>query len=420
MRILLVAPQPFFEVRGTPLNVLQICRALTEMGHEVHLATYPLGRDVELPRLTLHRCVRVPGIRHVPIGFSMRKVVLDAFLAVTVYALMLRRRFDVVHAVEESVFFCLPAARFAGVPIIYDLDSSISDQLEYAGVLSNRLLLRWVRDLERAALRRASCALTVCRSLTEFARKLSPETPVFQIEDTPLPASLRDPDPAEVERLRRELDIIGRRALVYTGNLESYQGIDLLMQAIPMVVAEHPEAVVVLVGGSREQLAALRAHAAEIGVGDHVRLAGSCAPEEVPEYMALAEGLLSPRTQGENTPLKIYTYMHSRRPVVATDLPTHTQVLDPSVAVLVPPTPEGFAEGMLRVLSDSDGCAALGAAARERVERQFSFEAFQRKLCDLYAFLAESPLPTGNSRRATSGGGRVSISERREGQRRAG
>jgi glycosyltransferase involved in cell wall biosynthesis len=321
MRVLLVAPQPFFLARGTPLNVLQMCRALTSAGHKVHLATYSLGEDLQLPDLTIHRSVRIPGIRQVPIGFSKRKALLDFFLALTVYRLMLTRTFDVVHAVEESVFFCLPAARAKKVPVIYDLDSCLSDQLEYAAVISNRRLLDWVRKLERMALRHSTCALTVCSSLTEFVRTLSPETPVFQIEDTPLASSLRSPDPARVRVLRQKLGLEKCRALVYTGNLESYQGIELLLQAIPAVVAAYPEAAFVFVGGDAEQLAALMDRAAEAGISDFLRLPGSCRPEEIPEHLALADGLLSPRTHGQNTPLKIYTYMYSGRPIVATDLP---------------------------------------------------------------------------------------------------
>jgi len=256
LRILLVAPQPFFQVRGTPLNVLQMCRALTAAGHEVHLATYPYGEDVELPGLTIHRSRRAPGVRTVPIGFSKRKIVLDLFLAATVYRLLLKHRFDVVHAVEESVFFSLPGARLAGVPVIYDLDSSISDQLEYVGVLSSGWLLDGVRRVERAALQRATCALTVCRALTEFVEALSPETRVFQIEDTPLPSSLREPDPSGVARLRTDLGIEGRRVLLYTGNLESYQGIDLLTDAAEVVARLRPAAVFLLVGGNPEQVSA--------------------------------------------------------------------------------------------------------------------------------------------------------------------
>src|SRR5437868_13574566 len=102
MRILLISPQPFFAQRGTPINVRQMLQALSEAGHEVHLATYPMGASVELPGLVTHRALPIPGLRTVPIGFSWRKVALDVVLALRVWTLLAGRRFDVVHAVEES------------------------------------------------------------------------------------------------------------------------------------------------------------------------------------------------------------------------------------------------------------------------------------------------------------------------------
>src|SRR3954462_10437442 len=160
MRILLIAPQPFFAQRGTPINVRQMVQTLTEAGHEVHLATYPMGETVEMPRLVIHRAMPIPGVRTVPIGFSWRKVALDALLALRVWMLLAGRRFDVVHAVEESVFFALPPARLRGIPVIYDLDSWISDQLEYGGRMSNPAALRLARRMERAALHRCRLAIT--------------------------------------------------------------------------------------------------------------------------------------------------------------------------------------------------------------------------------------------------------------------
>jgi glycosyltransferase involved in cell wall biosynthesis len=384
LTVLLVVPQPFFEVRGSPLNVLQMCRALTMDGHEVHLACYGLGEDVDMPGLTVHRCVRIPGIRQVPIGYSKRKVILDLALALTVWRLLLQHRFSVIHAIEEAVFFCLPAARLQDIPLIYDLDSCISDQLAYSGVVSNRVLLRGIRSMERWALRHATCAVTVCQALTDFVRALSPATAVYQVEDTPLLTSSREPGADDVARLRRSLGVTGRRVLVYTGNLEGYQGIDLLLEAIPLVLREHSDATFVIVGGAPEEVTALRRRVTEAGIARSVRLPGRCAPELIPQYLGLADALLSPRTKGQNTPLKIYTYMYSGRPTVATDLPTHTQVLDASRAVLVPPTPEGFARGIVTVLDDPEYGGRLARAAREVVQREYSFDAFRSKLNQAY------------------------------------
>src|SRR5674476_725686 len=86
MRILIIAPQPFFAQRGTPINVRQMVQTLCEAGHEVHLATYPMGEAVRLPGLVIHRAMPIPGVRTVPIGFSWRKVALDIVLALRVWS----------------------------------------------------------------------------------------------------------------------------------------------------------------------------------------------------------------------------------------------------------------------------------------------------------------------------------------------
>ncbi len=381
--MLLVAPEPFYEPRGTPMNVLQMCRVLTGAGYRVDLATYPLGESPELPGLVLHRCLSLPGLRSVPVGFSKRKLLLDLLLFFTLLKLLIRRRYAVVHAVEEAVFLVLPFT-WLGVRLIYDLDSLISDQLRYTGVLRGRRLLAGVRRLERLALARSAAAVTVCRSLSEAARGLYSGTPIFQVEDSPLEESLREPDPERVEALRSEQGLTGRRVAVYTGNLESYQGIDLLLAAVPALRRELPSAVLVLVGGEPAQVETLRAQLRREGLEGLVVAVGRRPPEEMPEWMGLADALVSPRTEGENTPLKIYTYMRSGRPIVATDLPTHTQVLDSSTALLCPPTPQGLAAALIRALSDPGPAHELTAAARLRAESEYSFAAFRRKLLAAY------------------------------------
>jgi glycosyltransferase involved in cell wall biosynthesis len=388
-RILLIVPEPFYAHRGSPMNVLQVCRVLTAVGYRVDLATYPLGTDVDLPGLRVHRALRVPGIRSVPIGFSLRKLLLDALLCLTVARLTLSRTYDLVHAVEESVFLALPLTWF-GVPVVYDMDSLLSDQLRYSGVIRRRLPLRLARWCERVALARVEAAITVCSSLSEAAREMSPDLRVFQVEDTPLEESYRPPRQETVDRLLDELELTDRRRIVYTGNLEAYQGIDLLLAAAALLKVDEPRATIVLVGGDGARLDDLRRRVQEAGLEDTVLAVGHRPPEEMPEWMALADVLVSPRTDGENTPLKIYTYMNSGRPIVATDLITHTQVLDSSCAVLCSPAPRELARGLARALRDPE-VAQLAQVARERADACYSPRAFEQKLLDAYAQVLAPP-----------------------------
>src|SRR5438477_9282426 len=93
MRILMIAPEPFFEPRGTPFSEFHRIRALIQLGHEVDLVTYPFGADVTMPGLRIFRSVRPPLVRSVAVGPSAAKLPLDCFLAFTVARLALTRRY---------------------------------------------------------------------------------------------------------------------------------------------------------------------------------------------------------------------------------------------------------------------------------------------------------------------------------------
>src|SRR3954452_9201294 len=84
VKILMLAPEPFFEPRGTPFSEYHRIKALGELGHHVDLVTYPIGRDVELPNLRIFRSLRPPFVSRVPIGPSFTKLMLDALMLLTV------------------------------------------------------------------------------------------------------------------------------------------------------------------------------------------------------------------------------------------------------------------------------------------------------------------------------------------------
>ncbi len=393
-RVLIVAPQPTFEVRGTPINVRQMCRVLIEAGHEVHLATFAAGAGGTVPGLHLHR-VGLPGLRTISIGFSLGKALLDVRLAARVRRLMRSGRYQLVHAVEEAAALVVPLARRLGLATISDVDSDIYAQLRSHRSPLARLLAPAALALLCRAWRRSDAVITVCDRLTQRVRSCAPQTPIVEIPDMPLPECERSVRDQEVAALRSELGLERRRVVLYTGNLEVYQGVDLLVAATQRVCAELPEVVTLIVGGDRRRLGRMRARVAEQGLADHVRLIGPRPIEQMALYMAAADVLVSPRCQGENTPLKIYTYMQSGRPIVATRLPVHTQVLDDETAFLAPATPGGLAGALLRALRDPQAAARVGAAARRRVEQRFSPDEFARRLLELYDRLLRQRVPHG-------------------------
>ncbi len=83
MRILMIAPEPFLEPRGTPFSVYHRMRALVTLGYEVDLVTYPIGKQVTLPGLRIYRTPALPFIRKVKIGPSLAKFPLDILVFLT-------------------------------------------------------------------------------------------------------------------------------------------------------------------------------------------------------------------------------------------------------------------------------------------------------------------------------------------------
>jgi glycosyltransferase involved in cell wall biosynthesis len=379
LRILFLAPQPFFEVRGTPLAVLAMVRALTAEGHHVVLLTLPQGANVDVPGLEHRRSLRLPVGRVRP-GASLGKVLLDVpFLAEAVWR-MAWGRFDVVHAVEESAHLAAPFARLLGVPLVVDVDSSIPDQLRESG-FARRGPLPWAAAaLERHALRHCAAVITVCTSLTESVRARAPGAAIFQVEDPPLVGD-RAPAAGEVAALREALGIDARPVVLYSGNFEEYQGVDVLVDAAAHVSG----AQFLFMGGEREEIEAMRARAVARGTGDRCLFAGKRPPSELAPFLALADVVASPRRRGVNTPFKVYTYLASGRPLVATRIPSHTQVLGEGTAWLVDATPEGLAAGLRAALAFPAESARRAARGRALLEREYSPARYAEKVRAAYA-----------------------------------
>src|SRR4249920_2105988 len=129
MHILMIAPEPFFEPRGTPFSEYHRIRALLDLGHTVDLVTYPFGKDVALPGLKIIRAARPPFVTGVKIGPSAAKLFLDLTLTVAALGQARRARYDAVHSHEEAAAIGVAIAAMLGVPHLYDMHSSLPQQL---------------------------------------------------------------------------------------------------------------------------------------------------------------------------------------------------------------------------------------------------------------------------------------------------
>jgi len=388
MRILMIAPEPFFEPRGTPFSEFHRIRALTDLGHEVDLVTYPFGQDVAMPGLRVFRSLKPPFIRGVKIGPSFAKLPLDALLSLTALRRALSGRYDAIHSHEEGGLIGIVLSALLRVPHLYDMHSSLPQQLTNFAFSRSNLIRRVFLAIERLMIRRSQAVIVICPSLEDTVREIDPAARVVLIENAP-GSSEDHATPDQAAHIRSTFGLRPTTPLVlYTGTFEAYQGLDLLFAAMAIVKAERPDARLLLAGGKPEQVQRAQTQAQAAGIGDVVIFAGEQPAGDIPAYLLAADILVSPRSRGTNTPLKIYQYLRSGRPIVATRLLTHTQVLSDETAILTGASAGEFATGILSAMTNPGAAAALGRRARDLAETKYSYQAYldrTRRACALLA-----------------------------------
>jgi glycosyltransferase involved in cell wall biosynthesis len=390
MRILMIAPEPFFEPRGTPFSEYHRIRALLELGHTVDLVTYPFGHDVSLSGLRVVRCARPPLMHGIGIGPSWRKLPLDLLLLWTTFRLARREKYDAVHSHEEGAWWGVMIAAMLGLPHLYDMHSSLPQQLTNFAYSRSRLVKAVFGALERFVIRRSRVVIVICPQLEEVVREVDADVPSVLIENAP--GSGETPTEGTGGSVRRSLQLGADVPIVlYTGTFEAYQGLDLLFASMAHVSKRRPDARLVLAGGRPEQVEAARRQAEAAGIGSVTIFAGQRPAEEIPAYLDAADVLVSPRSLGTNTPLKIYQYLRSGRAVVATRLLTHTQVLNDEVSFLTDATPAAFGAAILEALDDPERARAVGARARQLAETKYSYEAYLARTRQACAHLFGEP-----------------------------
>lgn len=396
-RILLIAPQPFFQLRGTPINVRAMAETLVrEQICEVDLVVYPLGERIELDGVTIHRCTPVPLVSEVPAGPSFRKAILDVSLLAKALQLALTRKFDLFHGVEEGAFIAATLARLQNRPFVYDMDSCMETQLRDSTMLGSNVFAEILAVLEARTMKRAAAVVTVCEALSRRAKSRAPETPVFQIEDFPSDGA-DQADPSVVASLRSEFSIDGnQRIVLYSGNFERYQGLDLLLKSFAHVQNDCNVRLFLVGGGGpgKPQFEHYQRLAKSLGISSRVVFCGNRPQAEMGAFMQLADVLVSPRILGENTPLKLYSYLAAGKPLVATAIYSHTQVVSSEHAYLAEPNDEAFGAA-LRSALDYTVLAQLeqrkkADAAKLLVQRHYSRDAFEARLVELYSTLLQT------------------------------
>ncbi len=355
MKILMIAPEPFFEPRGTPFSEYYRIQALSSLGHEIDLVTYPIGEDVDIKGLRIIRSLRPFFIRNVKTGPSGAKLILDFFLFFKVFGRILRKKYDLIHTHEEANIMGAFYSKIFRTPHLYDMHSSLVQQMNNFKFTKSKLIVSFFKIIEKISLKNARSVIVICPSLYKYASTITDSSKLTTIENfmDETPEKL---DKARLESIKTKLDTTDKKVIVYAGTLETYQGIPMLIESMQFLDKDF---LLILIGGDPSQVEKLKSSLKDNK--NNIVLLGRKKPEEIPYYLGIADVLVSPRILGTNIPLKVYSYLKSGIPLVATDLYTHTQTLTNEITVLAEPDSKSFAEGIKTAVSEKGSEIAQNA-----------------------------------------------------------
>jgi len=377
LSIAMVAACPLPSSRGTPVRIHWLANALVQRGHQVHVVAYHLGEGALVHEYALHRIRRVPTYRKLSPGPSLQKLlVVDPMLGIRLRGVLLERRFDLIHAHHfEGLLTALAARGRRPLPIIFDAHTLLESELPYYGPkLFQPVLRRLGRALDRTLPGRADHVIAVSE---------------------PIRAKLIDsgacqPSGVSVVETGVRLDLFPRQErvdsraappiLIYTGNLATYQGVDLMLKAFAQVASRSPNATLQIVTESRFDPYEPLAEA--LGVRDRVEV-HQARFQEVPGFMARARVALNPRVQCDGLPQKLLNYMAAGMPIVSF-AGSARGLIDRHNALVVSDGDIGaFAEAVCALLDDPALAARLGENARQHAG-EASWDAAAAKVETVY------------------------------------
>ena len=386
-RVLMVAPTPFFADRGCHVRILGEAQALVALGHAVLICTYHLGRDI--PGLPTERTLTVPWYHKLSAGPSVHKLYIDLLLIWKVLSACRRFRPTIIHAhLHEGIVIGRIASALFGVPLVADLQGSLTGELRdhkfIPGWLANTMhRIEWaINRMPRHLIVSSTRTARSCHNT--FRLPESRITPIMDGVDTNV-FSPRERDSA----LRTSLGILPHETVVaFVGVLTEYQGIDLLLQAVPLVVKELPSARFLIVGYPEESY---REKARALGIEASTLFTGRVPYHAVPDYLSLADIAISPKISTTEANLKLFNYMAMGLPTVVFDNEVNREILGDLGIYVESANVEALASAIVRILTSPVEAAELRRKSIERARSEHSWLAVGRRLLDIYDEVRPDP-----------------------------
>lgn len=395
-RVLMIAPTSFFADYGCHVRILEETRILQKLGHQITIATYHNGKNVE--GIDIRRTLPIPWRRHYEVGSSRHKLVFDALLGLKTLELLARGHYDVIHAhLHEGALIAHILGKLFGLPVVFDFQGSLTEEMiDHHFLQRESFFYKPLRRLENWINRTSSVIFT---SSAHAERVLLDQFHCDPAQVRVLPDCVNadvfrpaaDLDESAQLELRRQLNIPdGHKVIVYLGLLAEYQGTGLLLQALQRILSLHPNVYLLLMGFPGVQH--YREQAKALGIDHAITFTGRVSYHEVPRYLALGDVAVAPKLSLTEGLGKLLNYMSVALPTVAFDTPVAREYLGVDGHLALRGDVESLADKMIVSLfpAPTDKWnVEMGKRLRQRVIQLFAWDQAGQMIVNTYRELIE-------------------------------
>lgn len=384
LRVLMIAPTPYFSDRGCHVRIYEEARALTGLGHEVCIVTYHLGRD--MPGVRVVRTPPIPWYNKLEAGPSWHKPYLDALLLWKSLAEARSFRPHLIHAhLHEGALIGSVLKSILRIPLLFDYQGSLSgESLNHGFFREGSFLMKLFKGLERFIDRRADLIITSSdKGRQELVQEwgIAPRK-VINLIDGVDTETFR---PGSRGEARRELGIADDvKLVVYLGLFNRYQGVDLLLDAISLVKSGAPDVRFLLMGFPEEEY---QRKAEEMDVDDIITFTGRVDYDRASYFLSAGDLAVSPKLALTEANGKLFNYMACGLPTVVFDNQVNREILGDDGIYVKHGDTSSLADTIISTLRDGQRMGLLSKQVRERAIRMHSWSARSRLLESVYRTL---------------------------------
>jgi glycosyltransferase involved in cell wall biosynthesis len=392
MKILMIAPTPFFSDRGCHVRIYEEAANLSFLGNNVTICTYHLGNDIA--GMDIKRIMNVPWYHKLSAGPSIHKIYLDFLLLLKSILLTYRIKPDVIHAhLNEGAVIGKICGWLFRIPLIFDVQGEFTSEVRAHKFMKDypflhKVIYKVASTVEKFSYKTADALLVNSNFMSKRLQRnlgIRKET-IFVVPDAAgLPGSVSC---NEVKSLRQRLNIPPKKKIVvYLGLLTEYQGLNILLDVIKSLADKRKDVHFLIMGYPDEER--YKKMARDLSISEYITFTGRIPYPDIYKYLALGTIAVSPKflDAGGEANIKIYNYIAAGLPCVCFDYLVNREILGDLGIYARPRDPISLESGLTRLLDDEELRLGIVEKLKALEIEKYGWRDSTHKLLDAYLFV---------------------------------